>query len=51
MFFSLLPQALGVVEKWESWFLDFHFSTTHNLILRFFRVISLTFAMGPGGKG
>ena len=25
--FSLLPQALGVVEKWESWFLDFHFST------------------------
>jgi hypothetical protein len=22
----LLPQALGVVEKWESWFLDFHFS-------------------------
>jgi hypothetical protein len=38
MLFSLLPQALGVVGKWESWFLDFHFPTTHNLILRFFPV-------------
>ena len=42
MLFSLLPQALGVVGKWESWFLDFHFSTTHNWILRFSRVIKIS---------